>query len=235
MDAHHRKIDLQAPQDLTYLLGNITKAAQEKLDIHFPPSAAPQGEEDALRTKVEGLVHQVRFLFLTSSQKLVALFYITSTFTLALPSLSINGIDASPAHLAPLTTAASAADDDDATANYEDYDPALAAKVRALYATLEEETTRVAELRREAPAQAAGAFVERLGREMADEELRAEAGRTWAMEEGAKVVLEAVVDSRVGEGWERGLRGLQGLTSVTEGVARLERVRGVVGEVESGR
>ena len=63
MDAHHRKIDLQAPQDLTYLLGNITKAAQEKLDIHFPPSAAPQGEEDAFRTKVEGLVHQVRLSF----------------------------------------------------------------------------------------------------------------------------------------------------------------------------
>ncbi|MCJ1319714.1 hypothetical protein MMC15_005050 [Xylographa vitiligo] len=218
MDAHHRKIDLQAPQDLTYLLGNITKAAQEKLDIHFPPSAAPQGEEDAFRTKVEGLVHQ----------------YINSTLTLALPSLSINGIDASAAHLAPSTAALTSAAEDDATANYEDYDPALAAKVRALYATLESETTRVAELRREAPAKAAGAFVERLGREVAEEEGRVEAGRRWAVEEGERVVLGVEVDKRVGEGWERGLSGLEGLKGITEGVARLERVRGVVGEVQSG-
>ncbi|MCJ1381897.1 hypothetical protein MMC17_005009 [Xylographa soralifera] len=218
MDAHHRKIDLQAPQDLTYLLGNITKAAQEKLDVHFPPSAAPQGEEDALRTKVEGLVHQ----------------YINSTLTLALPSLSINGIDASPAHLTPSTTTADPIDDG-ATTNYEDYDPALAAKVRALYATLEAETTRVAELRREAPAKVAEAFVERLGREMVEEEGRVEAGRRWAVEEGGRVVLGVEVDKRVGKGWEGGLRGLEGLKGVTEGVARLERVRDVVGEVEMGR
>ncbi|MCJ1392390.1 hypothetical protein MMC18_005257 [Xylographa bjoerkii] len=218
MDGHHRKIDLQAPQDLTYLLGNITKAAQDKLDIHFPPSAAPQGEEDAFRTKVEGLVHQ----------------YITSTLTLALPSLSINGIDASPAHLAPPATAPSA-DDNDATANYEDYDPALAAKVRALYATLEAETTRVAELRREAPAKAAGRFVEKLGREMREEEESVREGRSWAVEDGGRVVLGVEVDGRMEQAWEGGLRGLEGLKGVTEGVARLERVRGVVGELEGGR
>ena len=60
MDPHHRKIDLQSPQDLTYLLANINNAAQQKLDIHFPPSAAPKGEEDAFRTKVEQLVQEVR-------------------------------------------------------------------------------------------------------------------------------------------------------------------------------
>ncbi|MCJ1402036.1 hypothetical protein MMC11_005255 [Xylographa trunciseda] len=219
MDVHHRKIDLQAPQDLTYLLSNITKAAQEKLDIHFPPSAAPQGEEDAFRTKVEGLVHQ----------------YIASTLTLALPSLSINGIDASPAHLALSTAAPSSAADDDATANYEDYDPALAAKLRALYATLEAETTRVAELRREAPAKAAATFVERLGREMAEEEERVREARRWVVEKAGRAVLGVEVDKRVGEGWEVGARGLDCLKGVTEGVARLERVKGVIGEVEGGR
>ena len=59
MDVHHRKIDLQSPQDLTYLLDNIRKAAQEKLDLHIPPSAAPKGEEDAFRTKIEHYVQQV--------------------------------------------------------------------------------------------------------------------------------------------------------------------------------
>lgn len=58
METHHRKIDLQSPSDLTYLLNNIKAAAQEKLDLAIPPSAAPEGE-DAYRTKVEELVQEV--------------------------------------------------------------------------------------------------------------------------------------------------------------------------------
>ena len=58
MDPHHRKIDLQSPQDLNYLLSNIKAAAQQKLDLHISPSADPKGE-DPFRTKVEELVHQV--------------------------------------------------------------------------------------------------------------------------------------------------------------------------------
>lgn len=58
MDTHHRKIDLQSPSDLTYLLNNIKIAAQEKLDLAIPPSAAPEGE-DAYRLKVVELVHKV--------------------------------------------------------------------------------------------------------------------------------------------------------------------------------
>ena len=59
MDPHHRKIDLQSPADLTYLLNNIKRAAQEKIDVAIPRSAAPQGEDDAYRTKVEELVQEV--------------------------------------------------------------------------------------------------------------------------------------------------------------------------------
>ena len=60
---HHRKIELQAPADLTYLLSNVRAAAQSKLDSAFPPSAAPKdGEEDALRGKVEELVQDVRYV-----------------------------------------------------------------------------------------------------------------------------------------------------------------------------
>jgi kinetochor protein Mis14/NSL1 len=59
MDAHHRKIDLQSPADLTYLLNNIKAAAQQKLDLAIPPSAAPEGE-DAYRSKVEELVQEVK-------------------------------------------------------------------------------------------------------------------------------------------------------------------------------
>lgn len=66
METHHRKIDLQSPSDLTYLLNNIKAAAQEKLDLAIPPSAAPEGE-DAYRTKVEELVQEVPYTLLSSS------------------------------------------------------------------------------------------------------------------------------------------------------------------------
>ena len=59
MDPHHRKIDLQSAQDLTYLHNNIKNAAVQKLDQAIPLSAAPKGEDDAFRLKVEELVHQV--------------------------------------------------------------------------------------------------------------------------------------------------------------------------------
>ena len=60
MDAHHRKIDLQSPSDLTYLLNNIKAAARQKIDLAIPPSAAPEGE-DAYRSKVDEFVQEVMF------------------------------------------------------------------------------------------------------------------------------------------------------------------------------
>ena len=69
MDAHHRKIDLQSPSDLTYLLDNIKTAAQQKINLAIPPSAAPEGE-DVYRSKVEELVQEVMlsFAFLSTTQ-----------------------------------------------------------------------------------------------------------------------------------------------------------------------
>lgn len=54
----HRKIELQSPADLTYLIANVSRAARLKLDRHLPPDAAPEGE-DALRRRVEQLVEAV--------------------------------------------------------------------------------------------------------------------------------------------------------------------------------
>lgn len=63
MDPHHRKVDLQSTDDLLYLKNNILRSAQEKLDLHIPPSAAPKDGEDEFRKKVEELVNQVRDQF----------------------------------------------------------------------------------------------------------------------------------------------------------------------------
>lgn len=60
-ESTHRKIELQSPADLTYLIANVTKAAREKLDKHLPPDATPEGE-DAMRKRVEQLVDDVSLL-----------------------------------------------------------------------------------------------------------------------------------------------------------------------------
>lgn len=52
----HRKIELQEPDDLRYLIANVRRAADAKIDLALPPIEG----EDALRQKVEELVHAVR-------------------------------------------------------------------------------------------------------------------------------------------------------------------------------
>lgn len=56
------------------------------------------------------------------------------------------------------------------TIEYEPFDTDLAARVTALYAQLESLTTTVAQLRRDAPRKAAGAYAEELARALDDEE-----------------------------------------------------------------
>ena len=57
----HRKIELQTPADLSYLIANVQRTARQKLDRHLPPEAAPDGE-DAMRERVAELVDEVRLL-----------------------------------------------------------------------------------------------------------------------------------------------------------------------------
>ncbi|KAI0015826.1 hypothetical protein F4780DRAFT_785883 [Xylariomycetidae sp. FL0641] len=80
-----RKIELQSPEDLAYLLANVRRAGQARLDEAFPPVAQGEtgGPDDELRTRIEELVND----------------YITQTFSLAAPNLSINGLPVDPSHL----------------------------------------------------------------------------------------------------------------------------------------
>lgn len=73
----HRKVELQSPADLTYLISNVSRAAREKIDKHLPPDAAPQSGEDEMRRRVEALVDA----------------YIRNTFAAAKDGMSINGMD----------------------------------------------------------------------------------------------------------------------------------------------
>ena len=221
MDApHHRKIELQSPADLTYLLSNVRTSAHQKLDTAFPPSAAPKDKEDALRAKVEQLVQE----------------YINTTFSLALPSLSINGIDGPTAYpsLSPTDRPQASTEVIEDDGNYELHDPRLAEKLRTLYMQHEQETTRVAEMRRDAPGAAARAFMERLGIEVQAER---EADLDARMMSGDEEILDCIgrLQRRddVERTWERGVDGLKGLEGVTGVVAKLERA-GRAAEVVEG-
>lgn len=78
MDSAHRRVELQSAADMTYLMANAKRAARAKIDLHLPPSAAPEGGEDVLRRRVEELVDE----------------YIRNVFASARHSISINGVEA---------------------------------------------------------------------------------------------------------------------------------------------
>lgn len=158
--------------------------------------------------------------------------YITQTLSLALPSLSINGLDASPSLLSQIPISPQDIDPNDP--NYEPYDPRLADKLRGLYATLESETTRVAELRREAPSAAARGFVERLKTEMETEQAALEYLRERTKIDGEAQVISVGLARRdeIEMAMGRGVAGLEALRGVTETVAKLERAARAVREVE---
>lgn len=216
MDAHHRKIDLQSPSDLIYLFNNIKTAARRKIDLAIPPSAAPEGE-DAYRSKVEELVQE----------------YIVQTLTLALPSLTLNGFDPSSTLLRP--NPASEVNTPDDNSNYEPYDPRLAERLRTLYAELDTQSTRVAELRRDAPGAAARGYVERLEAELTREkelEKKRESKGVHLEMENLDAGISMPKDD-VKRMWGKGTEGLLELGKIPSVLAKLERAEKAV-EVVKG-
>lgn len=142
-------------------------------------------------------------------------------------------MDASPSLLAPIGDP-SATDKEDPPStppegdtNYEAYDPRLGAKLRDLYAQLEQESTRVAELRRDAPGAAARAYMERLEAELeAERVLERERGKDGVAVGGDVSLLEGVKVENLEEVermWGRGVGGLAGLEKITGVLAKLER------------
>lgn len=64
MDGANRKIELQSPEDLIYLVNNVRRAAAEHINAAFPPvDDADDGQEDELRVRIEQIVDEVRDLF----------------------------------------------------------------------------------------------------------------------------------------------------------------------------
>lgn len=118
--------------------------------------------------------------------------------------------------------------------NYESYDPRLAEKLRTLYADFEVQSTRVAELRREAPGAAARRYMERLEEELKVEgELEKE--REAKVEDMDVDVMDTGILERrddVERSWERGTQGLLELGKVPGVLAKLERAGRAVEVIE---
>ncbi|KAI5855465.1 hypothetical protein BZA05DRAFT_240456 [Tricharina praecox] len=126
-----RKIELQSPEDLRYLLSQITEVARSNIDQHLPSGAV--SATDPLRQRVEEEVLQ----------------FITRTFTLAQPSISVNGL---PSLSPSAYTAAEPVDE------YEAFDGRLHTRVAELTAQVEQRTLQNANFRRVVPKAVVGAY-----------------------------------------------------------------------------
>ncbi|KAI5806115.1 hypothetical protein EDC01DRAFT_609168 [Geopyxis carbonaria] len=137
-----RKIELSSPEDMRHLIALITAKSTESLTTHLP-SASPT---DPLRTAVAAHIDR----------------YIAELFTLAAPSITVNGLPALPPH------AYSA--ERETIEEFEPYDRALHSQVTDMHAAIEKATVEVATLRREVPQQ----VVKKLAKERAIEDERDE-------------------------------------------------------------
>ncbi|KAI5248932.1 hypothetical protein E4T43_00970 [Aureobasidium subglaciale] len=191
METTHRKIELQSPLDLLYLSRNTTRTAAEKLDLHFPPSAAPvSASDDPLRTRVQELVDA----------------YITTVFENARPNLSINGLEGKEMEDARVMAEGEGEE-------LEPYDTKLAQKLQKLSAQVENLTLQLANLRRTAPAQAAAAYATKLEDEerlFEDMRKRAEEERNIHLQEqGVSLGVENLRDwDECERNWEVATRSL---------------------------
>ncbi|KAK7509990.1 uncharacterized protein IWZ02DRAFT_472383 [Phyllosticta citriasiana] len=215
METAHRRVELQSPADLAYLVANVKRAARQKIDLHLPPSAAPEGGEDVLRRRVEELVDE----------------YIRNTFASARHGISINGM---PPEDMP---------QEQDTQEFEPYNTHLATRIRTLEAQKDTLTEKLADLRRDGPSRAADAWAASFGAQTAtlqERQLEMRDAALAAAQADARLLEEAELRPLQGEGgeevramWERGAEGLVALKrGLTETVARVERANGVVGYVE---
>ncbi|KAK7712872.1 hypothetical protein SLS57_007616 [Botryosphaeria dothidea] len=207
MDSAHRRVELQSAADMTYLMANAKRAARAKIDLHLPPSAAPEGGEDVLRRRVEELVDE----------------YIRNVFASARHSISINGVEAGEL-------------EEDVTEEFEPIDSRLVDKIRVLEAQKESLTEKVADLRREAPKKAAEAYETAFVKESEEMEHVArehEAAMRSAAEDTKLDAGEMRRWDDVQQMYEKGTQSLLDLKDELPGtMGRLDRANGVAKYLE---
>lgn len=148
-----RKIELQEPEDLIYLIQNVRAEATAQLNEAFPPVEDQDGRGDELRLRIEKEVHE----------------YINRTFHLALPNLTINGLDIEETQfLPPLRSSKDLLEQPqdplavDAASEpivvFEPFDNSKRTRVEALCREEEDLLREISALKRKVPASAASRF-----------------------------------------------------------------------------
>ncbi|KAM0555929.1 hypothetical protein ACHAPJ_005908 [Fusarium lateritium] len=211
-----RKIELQTPDDLSYLIANVRRAAAEQLNAAFPVVEGNDGD-DELRIQIEKLVNE----------------YIDKTFSLASPNLSINGLPVVPDSFLSETTA-------EPEPVYEPFDTRKRRRVADLITQEEKLLEDVAALKRSVPATAAENQAEQLRDSLKRDDDLLDARKKQVVAEAAEVELDVQPIERQ-EGVETGFRrAIEGLGKLKRDmpavVAKMERAR-VAGEyvVTQGR
>ncbi|KAK4192178.1 hypothetical protein QBC35DRAFT_484506 [Podospora australis] len=220
-EAAQRHIELQSPEDLLYLINNVRRAAADSINAAFPPvlnddgTAAPP-EEDELRNQIEKLVND----------------YITKTFTLALPNLTINGLtipdpasylDSLDPASSPLTTSPGKKPKE--RIEYEPFDGRKRDKIEQLVSEEEDLLRSIAQLKRKVPKITATKWAEATKQEIESDDLAQQKVITKARQDGkesGKKALEGMGEMERQEGVETRFK------EAVEALGRLKRDMPVV-------
>ncbi|KAI9147698.1 Kinetochore protein mis14 [Paramyrothecium foliicola] len=208
-----RRIELQAPEDLTYLVTNVRNAAAARINEAFPHVDGHEGKYE-LREQVEALVNE----------------YINKTFSLAAPNLTINGLPVSADQFLASSSAPAAPEP-----AYEPFDTRKRRRVADLVTQEEKLLEEVAALKRSVPARAAAEQAERMTAGLkrdndAVEERVARAGREAEASVASMALSPLERQAVVEEDFRRTVEGLGRLKrDMPAVVAKMERAK-VAGE-----
>ncbi|KAL2072211.1 hypothetical protein VTL71DRAFT_11554 [Oculimacula yallundae] len=222
MAEFQRKIELQSPDDLQYLVSNVRRAANEKIDKDWPPIEG----EDKMRERVEELVNE----------------YINNVFLTSSSNITINGMAPSPDLLSQILSSSSSLSTNQNPIEIQEHEPfntKLFERAKDLARQEEDLIEEIAALRRKVP----GKVVEDVKRGYR-EGVEADEVVLGRLESISEREREGGVDFGVGalerqsdveDAWGRGVKGLEGLMrTMPETVARKERAEKAEGYVGKG-
>ncbi|KAF2718498.1 hypothetical protein K431DRAFT_230703 [Polychaeton citri CBS 116435] len=190
----HRRVELQSPADLHYLVNNLQHVAYKRLDKQFP-SDQRNGQQDATRTKAESLIDE----------------YIEKVFASAKWNISINGM-----HSEEMEAELAKAQEGEET---EPFDAKLAQRVQALSAQIEHQTLQLANLRRTAPAETAHKFQLSFEKQSHEYEIKIAQESERMIKEAAETSMEIENIERSGELQETWQKSTGNLNALKVGIA----------------
>lgn len=221
MQSEHRKIELQSPQDLSYLTSQIRTAARQKLDLHLP--AQTSDTPDDLRAQTEVLVDA----------------FVAQVLAGLKSNITINGLDVVTQSRGGGFEGGDAMDVDTEGGvgvegvekeEFEAFDDKLRSRLAEQVSKRDKLVASISKHRRETPAAAARRWEEQFEKEAEVLETQRTNSLEQAnvQEDGLHVDMKR--EEEVRRNWERAVQGLGSLQKgLPETRARLERCGDVVG------